>query len=380
MALVAGEASGDVLAAQLLQGLRAHWPGLRAAGIGGPALQAQGFEAWWPSERLAVRGYVEVLRHYRAIVAMRRALKQRLLHEPPALFVGVDAPDFNLPLEADLRAAGVRTVHFVAPAIWAWRPERVELIRRACDHVLCIFPFEPALLAEHGIAATYVGHPLASVIPAQPDQAAARQALGLPLDAAVVALLPGSRRAEIDHLLPRMLAAAECMRQQRPQLRFVLPAVPALRSVILQHLQRAAAGAWVKVLDGRSHAALAACDVTLVASGTATLEAALFKRPMVIAYHMHPLSWWITRRKMRQPWVGLPNILCREFVVPELLQDAATPAAMAQAALAWLADDAAAQARRLALQQRFAVLHDELRRDTVGAALQVLRPMLERAS
>ncbi|TCS99412.1 lipid-A-disaccharide synthase [Tepidimonas ignava] len=380
MALVAGEASGDVLAAQLLQGLRAHWPGLRAAGIGGPALQAQGFEAWWPSERLAVRGYVEVLRHYRAIVAMRRALKQRLLQERPALFVGVDAPDFNLPLEADLRAAGVRTVHFVAPAIWAWRPERVELIRRACDHVLCIFPFEPALLAEHGIAATYVGHPLASVIPAQPDQAAARQALGVPMDAAVVALLPGSRRAEIDHLLPRMLAAAQRMRQQRPALRFVLPAVPALRSVILQHLQRAAASAWVKVLDGQSHTALAACDVTLVASGTATLEAALFKRPMVIAYHMHPLSWWITRRKMRQPWVGLPNILCRDFVVPELLQDAATPAALAQATLAWLADDAATQARRRALQQRFAALHDELRRDTVGAALQVLRPMLEGAT
>lgn len=380
MALVAGEASGDVLAAQLLQGLRAHWPGLRAAGIGGPALQAQGFEAWWPSERLAVRGYVEVLRHYRAIVAMRRALKQRLLQERPALFVGVDAPDFNLPLEADLRAAGVRTVHFVAPAIWAWRPERVELIRRACDHVLCIFPFEPALLAEHGIAATYVGHPLASVIPAQPDQAAARQALDLPVDAAVVALLPGSRRAEIDHLLPRMLAAAQRMRQQRPALRFVLPAVPALRSVILQHLQRAAAGAWVKVLDGQSHTALAACDVTLVASGTATLEAALFKRPMVIAYHMHPLSWWITRRKMRQPWVGLPNILCRDFVVPELLQDAATPAALAQATLAWLADDAATQARRRALRQRFAALHDELRRDTVGAALQVLRPMLEGTS
>lgn len=380
MALVAGEASGDVLAAQLLQGLRAHWPGLRAAGIGGPALQAQGFEAWWPSERLAVRGYVEVLRHYRAIVAMRRALKQRLLQERPALFVGVDAPDFNLPLEADLRAAGVRTVHFVAPAIWAWRPERVELIRRACDHVLCIFPFEPALLAEHGIAATYVGHPLASVIPAQPDQAAARLALDLPVDAAVVALLPGSRRAEIDHLLPRMLAAAQRMRQQRPALRFVLPAVPALRGVILQHLQRAAAGAWVKVLDGQSHTALAACDVTLVASGTATLEAALFKRPMVIAYHMHPLSWWITRRKMRQPWVGLPNILCRDFVVPELLQDAATPAALAQATLAWLADDAATQARRRALQQRFAALHDELRRDTVGAAQQVLRPMLEGAS
>ncbi|MCS6809951.1 MAG: lipid-A-disaccharide synthase [Tepidimonas sp.] len=378
LALVAGEASGDLLAAQLLHGLRQRWAGLRAAGIGGPALVAQGLEAWWPSDKLAVRGYVEVLRHYREIVGIRRRLRARLLAQRPALFLGVDAPDFNLALEADLRAAGIPTAHFVAPAIWAWRPERVELIRRACDHVLCLFPFEPALLAEHGVPATYVGHPLAAVIPEQPDQAGARQQWGLPADARVVALLPGSRRAEIDHLLPRFLAAADRMRREQPSLQFVLPAVPALQALIRAQVAASPVAACVRVLPGASHAALAACDVALVASGTATLEAALFKRPMVIAYHMHRLSWLITRRKMRQPWVGLPNILCGEWVVPELLQDDATPAALAQATLAWLDEGPGAQARRVALQQRFARLHAELKRDTVALAAQALQPLWQR--
>ena len=378
LALVAGEASGDMLAAQLLQGLRARWPDLQAGGIGGPALQALGFDIWWPSDKLAVRGYVEVLRHYREIVGIRRRLRARLLAQPPALFIGVDAPDFNLALEADLRAAGIPTVHFVAPAIWAWRPQRVELIRRACDHVLCIFPFEPALLAGHGIAATYVGHPLANVIPLRPDRAGTRATLGVDEAQPLVALLPGSRRAEIDHLLPRFLAAVAILRAQRPGLRFVLPAVPALEDLVRAQVAASPHAQAITVLRGQSHVALAACDVVLVASGTATLEAALFKRPMVIAYHMHPLSWWLTRRKMRQPWVGLPNILCGEAVVPELLQDAATPVALAEATLAWLADDAPAHARRERLVARFDALHAELRRDTAALALQAIAPLLQR--
>lgn len=378
LALVAGEASGDVLAAQLLRGLQARWPGLRAAGIGGEALRAAGFEAWWPSEKLAVRGYVEVLRHYREIVGIRRRLRERLLAQRPTLFMGIDAPDFNLALEADLRAAGIPTAHFVAPAIWAWRPERVALIRRACDHVLCIFPFEPALLAEHGIAATYVGHPLAAVIPDEPDRAGARQRIGVDDAAALVALLPGSRRAEIAHLLPRFLQAAARMRRDRPDIRFVLPAVPALEAVIRAQVAVSDVADAVKVLRGGAHTALAACDAVLVASGTATLEAALFKRPMVIAYHMHPLSWWLTQRKRLQPWVGLPNILAREFLVPELLQDAATPEALARETLAWLADDAAARMRRARVVARFAELHAALRRDTVGLTVQALEPLLER--
>lgn len=376
VALVAGEASGDLLAAQLLRGLQARWPGLQAVGIGGPQLEAAGFTAWWPSEKLAVRGYVEVLRHYREIVGIRRQLKNRLLADKPRLFIGVDAPDFNLDLEGDLRAAGIKTVHFVAPAVWAWRPERVEQIRRCTDHVLCIFPFEPELLARHGIASTYVGHPLAPLIALEPDQAKARLELGLAPDVRVVALLPGSRSAEIEHLLPRFLQAARLMLREQPGLRFVLPAVPAQFARIEQLVARAGLGAALQLTRGGSHAALAACDVTLIASGTATLEAALFKRPMVIAYHMNWLSWKLHQRKMLQPWVGLPNILAGEFLVPELLQQAATPAALARETLAWLADDQATLARREALRQRFVRLHRELSRDTVRLASDAIEQVL----
>lgn len=376
VALVAGEASGDLLAARLLAGLRLRWPAWRAAGIGGPRMQAEGFDAWWPSDKLAVRGYVEVLRHYREIVGIRRRLRDRLLAAPPRVFVGVDAPDFNLDLEGDLRAAGVKTVHFVAPAVWAWRPERIEKIRRNVDHVLCIFPFEPALFHRHGIAATYVGHPLAALIPLLPDRAAARRALGLSQESEVVALLPGSRRAEIAHLLPRFLAAARLMLRDRPDLSFVLPAVPALHERIVQEVVRADLPAKVQVIRGESHTVLAACDVTLIASGTATLEAALYKRPMVIAYHMNGLSWRLHQRKRLQPWVGLPNILGEEFLVPELLQQAATPAALAEATLSWLADDTATRDRVRRLQERFADLHHTLSRDTPQLATDAIANVL----
>ena len=377
VALVAGEASGDLLAARLLQGLQQRWPQVQAAGIGGPQLCARGFDAWWPSDKLAVRGYVEVLRHYREIVGIRRQLLQRLLAAPPDVFIGVDAPDFNLELEGQLKASGIKTVHFVAPAVWAWRPERVDKIRRCVDHVLCIFPFEPELLAQHGIAATYVGHPLAELVPEAPDRTAARQALGLQSEGRpLVALLPGSRAAEIAHLLPRFLAAVAEMRRQRAELDFVLPAVPALQADIERAVQQAGLADAVRVVRGQSHTVLAACDVTLIASGTATLEAALFKRPMVIAYHMNWLSWQLTQRKRLQPWVGLPNILARDFVVPELLQEQATPAALAQATLAWLDDSAAADARRRNLEHCFTEMHHTLRRDSTVLATHAIETLL----
>jgi lipid-A-disaccharide synthase len=373
-ALVAGETSGDLLAGLLLGGMRQRWPGQHSFGIGGPRMAEQGFEALWPSDKLAVRGYIEVLRHYRGIVTIRNQLRERLLGpDRPELFIGVDAPDFNLDLEADLKAGGVPTVHFVCPSIWAWRPERVEKIRRSADHVLCIFPFEPELLARHGIASTYVGHPLANVIPLQPDRIAARAALGLEGEGPVVALLPGSRASEVQYLGPRFIEAAERIRAARPGARFVVPVVPALRSRVEQMIRSSGLGASVQVLTGQSHAALAACDVTLIASGTATLEAALFKRPMVIAYNMHWLSWRIMRPKQLQPWVGLPNILCEDFVVPELLQDAATPAALAQGVLDWL-DDAE---RIISLQQRFEALHLTLRRDTAQLATDAIETILQ---
>lgn len=371
--LVAGETSGDLLAGLLLKGMRQRWPDLQASGIGGPRMAEQGFQAWWPSEKLAVRGYVEVLRHYREIVGIREQLKQRLLgRDRPELFIGVDAPDFNLDLEAALKANGVRTVHFVCPSIWAWRPERVEKIRRSADHVLCIFPFEPDLLARHGIAATYVGHPLADVIPLEPDRAGARAQLGFAADDTVVAILPGSRASEVQYLAPVFFAAAARMLQQRPRLRFVVPAVPALMPTIQAAARAAGLGAALRVVPGQSHTVLAACDVTLIASGTATLEAALFKRPMVIAYNMNWLSWQIMRRKQLQPWVGLPNILCNDFVVPEYLQDAATAPALAQAVLAWLD----APEKTAALQQRFVALHHSLRQNTTQRATDAIEKVL----
>ncbi|MCZ8257977.1 MAG: lipid-A-disaccharide synthase [Polaromonas sp.] len=375
--MVAGETSGDLLAGLLLDGLKARWPELSSRGIGGSQMTMRGFDAWWPSEKLAVRGYVEVLRHYREIVGIRDQLKQRLLVERPDIFVGVDAPDFNLDLEAALKARGIKTVHFVSPAIWAWRADRVEKIKRSVDHVLCIFPFEPALLAAHGIAATYVGHPLANVIPLQPDRAAARHKLGLRDEDNVIAILPGSRKSEIQYLALRFFQAAALILHTHPAIKFIVPAIPALKSMIERMAAEAGMQGRLQIMDGQSHTALAACDATLIASGTATLEAALFKRPMVIAYNMNWLSWQIMRRKKLQPWVGLPNILCRDFVVPELLQDAATPAALAAATLQWIEAKSSAPAKIAAVEQRFAALHAELQRDTSTLATDAIQQILE---
>ena len=378
VALVAGEASGDLLAGLLLDGLHTRWPMLTAAGIGGPQMAKRGFDTWWPHDKLSVHGYGwEVLRRYREIVGIREQLKTRLLQQRPDVFIGVDAPDFNLDLEAALKAQGIKTVHFVSPSVWAWRAERVEKIRRSVDHVLCIFPFEPALLAQHGIAATYVGHPLANVIPMVPDRAGARAKLGLSPSDQVVAILPGSRKSEIRHLALRFFQAAALVNQAQAAIKFIVPAIPALRAEIEQAARASGFSAQLQIIEGQSHTVLAACDVTLIASGTATLEAALFKRPMVIAYRMGWLSWQIMRRKKLQPWVGLPNILCREFVVPELLQDAATPQALADAVLGWLKAKDAAPEKIAALQQKFTVLHTELQRDTPQLAAHAIQQVLQ---
>lgn len=373
LAMVAGEASGDLLAGLLLTGLKQRWPALQARGIGGPRMAEQGFEAWWPHQKLAVRGYVEVLRHYREISGIRDALAERLLRERPAAFVGVDAPDFNLGLEKRLKAAGIKTIHFVCPSIWAWRGGRAKKMAASCDHVLCLFPFEPELLHRHGVAATFVGHPLADAIPLQPPRAASRAALGLAEADEVVAVLPGSRRSEIQYIAPAFLQAAALMHRQRPGLRFVLPISPGLREMIEPLVQAHAPGLPLQLLNGQSHAALAACDVTLIASGTATLEAALFKLPMVIGYRMHGLSWQLMKRMRYQPWVGLPNILSADFVVPELIQEACQPQALAAATLRWLDDRPAAAA----LARRFEDLHHSLRRDTARCAADALAQVLQ---
>ena len=373
LGMVAGEASGDLLGGLLLQGLKRRWPALQAAGIGGPKLVAQGFDAWWPHERLSVFGYVDALGRLPELLRIRRQLAERLLRERPAAFIGIDAPDFNFGLETRLREGGLKTIHFVCPSIWAWRGERVHKLARAADHVLCLFPFEPALLQRHGVAASFVGHPLADTIPLEPPRAAARAALGLADDAAVVALLPGSRRSEIAHIAPRLLAAAVLMQRERPGLRFLMPVVPGLRGLVEPLVAQHAKGAAVALLDGRSHDALAACDLTLVASGTAALEAALFKRPMVITYHLAWLNWQRMKRMRYQPWVGLPNILCGEFVVPELIQDAATPEALAREGLAWLDDGP----RVLAVERRFDDLHRQVRQDTAQKATDAIAKVLQ---
>jgi len=379
-AMVAGEASGDMLAAHVLQGMRQRWPGLSAFGIGGPAMQAQGFAAWWPASRLAVRGYAEVLPHLRALLAMRRQTGDRLLADGsrPDLFIGIDAPDFNLSLETRLRQAGVPTIHFISPSFWAWRAKKLARLKAAADHVLCVFPFEPALLAEQGIAASYVGHPLASVITRETDPEAARvrarAQLGLAAGDTVLALLPGSREAEVRYLGMRFFEAAALVRRSMGAIKIIVPAIPALSSALLAQARASGMAEHVTILQGQSHAALAACNVALVASGTATLEAALFKRPMVIAYNMHAFSWWLMRGKRLQPWVGLPNILCREFVVPEFLQDAATPRALADAVLGWLNQSA----KVAALEQRFDALHAELQRDTVQLSIHAIEKILAR--
>lgn len=366
LGMVAGEASGDLLASLLLQGLRARWPALTAQGIGGPKMQALGFETWWPHSKLSIFGYVDALLNIRELLSIRKQLGTRLIANRPDAFIGVDAPDFNFGLEQRLREAGIKTVHFVCPSIWAWRPERVEKIRRSADHVLCLFPFEPEILHRAGIGATYVGHPLADAIPMEPPRDTSRAALQLPEGDTVIALLPGSRKSEIQYIAPALIGAARLL--ARPGRRFVMPVVPGLRNLVEPML----GGMDIQLLDGQSHAALAACDLTLVASGTATLEAALFKRPMVIAYRMNRLNWWRMKDKGLLPWVGLPNILAREFLVPELIQHACTSEALAREAEAWLAD----APRRAALHARFVELHTLLRQDTARRASDAIASLL----
>lgn len=393
LAMVAGEASGDLLGAELLDALKARWPVLDAGGIGGPHMAARGFDCWWPAQALAVRGYVEVLAQLPRLLGIRRRLRRRLLDSRPELFVGIDAPDFNFSLERSLRRAGIRTVHFVSPSFWAWRSERLRVLREAADHVLCLFPFEPELLRDAGIEASFVGHPLADMMARVPAQAGARRQLALPAGAPVLALLPGSRSAEVGHLLPRFLAAAALLWQESADLQFVLPVAPAMEIRVHELVRQArlpdALQAQLHIVQGQSHLALSASDLALIASGTATLEAALLGKPMVIAYAMPAASYRIMKGKQRLPWVGLPNILCAppewlredgrtaieqppEFVVPELIQDEATPAALAAAVQRWLEEPVAAQAVR----QRFAQLRQTLRQPTGELSVQAIEGVL----
>ncbi|MFP5407734.1 MAG: lipid-A-disaccharide synthase [Gammaproteobacteria bacterium] len=372
LGLVAGEASGDLLGAHFVAALKQNHPDLRAAGIAGPRMVEAGVDAIYPSDTLAVNGYVEVLRHLPELLWIRARITRHFLRERPRVFVGIDAPDFNFTLEAQLKAAGIPTVHFVSPSIWAWRPERIDRIRQAVSHMLVVFPFEEQIYREAGIPVSYVGHPLADVIPLEPDTAGARAALGL-LSGPVIALLPGSRLSEVKRHARLMLDAAVRIHQLHPEAQFVLPAASEAAARLIR---QAALGLQLPlhILAGQSHTALAACDVALVASGTATLEAALFKKPMVITYRVPALTAYLMRKKALQPWIGLPNILARAFVVPERVQETATPENLANDALAWLAD----MPRRNAAIETFRAMHLSLRQNASARIAEALEPYLAR--
>ncbi|PKQ39864.1 lipid-A-disaccharide synthase [Pseudomonas sp. YY-1] len=366
VALVAGEASGDILGSGLMQAIKQRYPDAEFIGVGGARMEAEGLKSYFPMERLAVMGLVEVLGRLFELLGRRRQLARDLIAAQPDVFIGIDAPDFNLGLELKLRRAGIKTVHYVSPSVWAWRQKRVLKIREACDLMLTLFPFEAQFYDEHLVPVRFVGHPLADAIPPQADRAAAREALDLPQDEPVVALMPGSRGGEVARLGELFLEAAIRLRALRPGVRFLLPcATPERREQLEQML--AGRDLPLTLLNGRSHEALAACDAVLIASGTATLEALLYKRPMVVAYRVAPLTYRILKRLVKSPYISLPNLLAERLLVPELIQDAATPEALAQA-VAPLIDGGQVQT------EGFDVIHRALRRDaSLSAADAVLK-------
>lgn len=372
--IVAGEASGDLLGSHLIKALKKYRPDIEFVGIAGPKMQAAGAVSLFPMERLAVRGYFEVLRHLFGILRIRRQLLAHFRKNPPDLFIGIDAPDFNLGLERQLKRLGIKTVHYVSPSIWAWRRGRMRKIRRAVSHVLALFPFEAPLYEKAGVPATYVGHPLADMLPLDSDREAAQRELKLPTDKLVIALLPGSRQSELDYMADLFVRTAQQIQEQIPDVVFLVPVVSQetrwkFQAAIVRH---GAGSLPLQMLFGHAHLAMQAADAVIVASGTATLEAALLKRPMVITYRMSALSWQILRHMNYLPYVGLPNILAGKLVVPELLQGEATPEKLTETVLL-LANDKAAIAR---IQEEFTALHHLLRQNTEEKAAQVILGML----
>jgi len=366
VALVAGEASGDILGSGLMQSLKAQHPDVSFIGVGGPRMEAEGLRPYFPMERLSVMGLFEVLGRLFELILRRRRLVRTLIAERPDVFIGIDAPDFNLGLELKLRRAGIRTVHYVSPSVWAWRQKRVFKIREACDLMLTLFPFEAQFYQEHGVPVRFVGHPLANTIPLQVDRVPARAALGLPQDGEVVALMPGSRGGEVSRLGPLFLDAAERLSHMRPGLQFVVPCASQPRREQLEQMLEERS-LQMDLLDGQSHEALAACDAVLIASGTATLEALLHNRPMVVAYRVANMTYRLLRHFMKTTLFSLPNLLAGRQLVPEFIQDAATPDVLA-VAMASLLDNGQEQT------ENFAAIHQTLRQD---ASVQAAEAVLE---
>lgn len=370
--VLAGEASGDILGSRVLQALRARLGDLRVEGIGGPLMQAQGLDSMFPMERLSVMGFVEPLRRLPELLRIRRAVLRHFTDKPPDLFLGIDSPDFNLALERKLRARGVATAHLVSPSVWAWRQRRIRKIKRAVDLMLCLFPFETAVYRQHGIAVSFVGHPLADELPLRPDRDSARAALGLAPAGRLLALLPGSRSGELRLLARPFMETASLLQRRDPQLSFIVPAAGAGAAAQLQPLLAEFASLPITLVSGRSREVMAAADAVLLASGTATLEAALLNRPMVVAYRMGAFSWQLISRLVKTPHAALPNILAGRALVPELLQDAATPEAMAAAVEPLLAGTGAAARQQAAFED----IHLQLRQDFAGRAATALLALL----
>ena len=369
-ALAAGEDSGDQLGADLIEALRARFPGARFVGIGGPRMRAAGFDAWHDIGALSVMGFAEVLRHLPRLLRLRASLAKRLLALKPDVFIGIDAPDFNLGLEKRLKQAGIRTVHYVSPSVWAWRENRVEKIARAADAVLCLFPMEPAIYARHGVNARFVGHPLADRFPLVPDREAAHRELGLGPDARILAVLPGSRLSEIRRLGAIFFDAARSVAAEIPNLQIVIPTANATCRKQVDRLVRASGLAGCTILDGQAHRAMIAADVVLLASGTAALEAMLAKRPMVVGYRIAPFTHAIVKGlgMLKTDVYSLPNVLAGKRVVPELMQHDCAPAKLANAVLDWFRDDD----RRDALTHEFERMHLALHAGG-GAAMAAAR-------
>ncbi|HAC68291.1 MAG TPA: lipid-A-disaccharide synthase [Pseudomonas sp.] len=370
VALVAGEASGDLLGAGLMQALREQHPHISFMGVGGPRMEAEGLVSEFPMERLAVMGLVEVLGRLRELLGRRKALIAQLLDARPDVFIGIDAPDFVLEIEAQLHRAGIPAVHYVSPSVWAWRQKRVLKIRDGCDLMLTLFPFEARFYEEQQVPVRFVGHPLADTIPLDNDRAAARQALGLPEQGQVVALLPGSRGGEVGRLGALFLDAAAQLLAVSPGVRFVLPCANAARRAQVEQLLEGRPPLPLLLTDGRSHEVLAACDGVLIASGTATLETLLFKRPMVVAYRVAPLTYLILKQLVKSPYISLPNLLAGRKLVPELIQHEATPERLVAELLPLLE-------RPQQQTDSFETIHHSLRRDAsvqaAGAVLDLLR-------
>ena len=371
--IVAGEASGDRLAAGLIRALKHVQPDLTVEGIAGPLMVEAGCRSLFPMERLSVMGLVEVLGRYRELLGVRRQVREFFLANPPDVFIGVDAPDFNLGLEAALRRRGIPTVHYVSPAVWAWREYRVRKIARACDLMLTVFPFEESFYRRHHVNATFVGHSLADEIPLTTDQAAARRDLGLPVEGELVALLPGSRANELHYHVKPFIDAALWIEQRRPGVRFAVPLVNDAARQIFEEARKSLAPALPMALfDGRSHEVMAASDVVLMASGTAALEAMLLKRPMVVAYRMAPVTYYLLKLMVRLPYVSLPNLLAGHRLVPEFIQQEMTPAALGSQVLEWLGSPEAVKT----LQREFASLHTGLRREASNAAARAVLELI----